>query len=125
MHPLPSSSALLQPLLLPCAVAAPVFMAGDLVFWWCLPADTLDHLPPVPRGTCILGSHGAVTVGETVLGRLSSLPFPIPTPRPQQCTDHRPKQTLSLSEKTASILSEELWPEAQASGAAHVWEPNL
>lgn len=83
--------------------------------WWpsfcgCHPGDA----PWLPghegQGACVLGSHGAVKIRETVLGRLSL---------PGHCTERKLRHSPSFYQKEAYLLVQELWPEEQA-GLAHL-----
>ena len=56
---------------------------------------------------CVSGSHGTVTIKDSILGRL---------PPPGHCTDSWLKHILSLSEKEACLHIQKLWPVGQASG---------
>lgn len=71
------------------------------VWWLVFAAATqgmpLDHLALEARRACVPGSHGTVTIGETVLGRLP----------PQGTASCRLKCTASLSEKEAYLLVQE------------------
>lgn len=68
--------------------------------WGFQAASQGRHLPLEIRGTCILGSHGTVTVGETVPGGLSL----------QSAAETTDQSKPWLSEQKAYVLSKELWP---------------
>lgn len=74
------------------------------------PGDALDHLALEAKMACVPGSHGTVTMGDTVPDRL---------PLPGHRTDSRLKQTPSLLEKEACLLVQELWPKEKSCGLTH------
>ena len=61
--------------------AAPSFMLGDSVFA-ATQKTPFNQLELDTRGACIPGSHGMVTIRESVVGRL---------PLPRHCTESRLK----------------------------------
>lgn len=69
---------------------------------------TLDFLALVDKGTCNLGSHGAITIREIVLGMI---------PLTGLCIDSILKHTPSLFVKEVYLLVLEHWPE----GRHQVW----
>ena len=77
------------------------FMFGDPVFMFATQRTPLDHLALAVRGACVPGSHGTVTIGETVLGRL---------PLSGHHTDSWLKHIPSLSENVAYLFVQEFWP---------------
>ena len=86
-------------------------MSGAPVFAATAQGMPLHRLALGASGTCIPGSQGTVTIGETVLARL---------PPPGHCTDHRLKLLPSLSVKEAYLLILGLQPEGQALGLPHI-----
>lgn len=66
----------------------------------------LSRLAQVSRGTCIPGTHGTITIEETIFGRL---------PPPGHCTDSQLNHTLSLPVKKAYLLVLDFQPKGQAS----------
>lgn len=89
----------------------PQFLLPVPVFAAAAQGMPLDHLALMARRVCIPGSHGTLTIGDRVLGRL---------PPPGHFTDSRLKYTPSLSVKEAYFLGLELRPEEQVSALAHI-----
>lgn len=88
-----------------------VFTSGAPVFADASQGICLDYFTLEARRACIHGSHGMLTFGDRVLGRLSPSGY---------CTDSRLKYTLSLSVKVAYLLLLDLWPEGKASDLANI-----
>lgn len=73
----------------------PKFLHLMTVFATATQGSPLDHLALEARGACIPGSHGNVTIRDSILGRL---------PPSGHCTGSRLKHTPSLAEKAAYLL---------------------
>ena len=72
-----------------------IFMSGDPSFVDAVQGMPLNCLALEARNACVPGSHGIVTIRETVLSRL---------PLQWHCTESGLKHTLSLFEKQAYFL---------------------
>lgn len=68
------------------------------------------------QGSCGLGSHRTVTIGETVLDCLEV----VLDYHSWHCIDCRLKHTPSLYVKETYLLVQDLGSEGQASGLAHI-----
>lgn len=77
--------------------SGPVFISGALVSVAAVPGTHLDCLALVTRGLSFPGSHGSVTIRDTMLGSLA----------PGRCIDSRLKHNPRLSVKKKLLASHE------------------